>query len=86
MAGVRTNITPWARATMSPEDWTLIYDAEPRDATVLVSVNHRSRRVSLSVVQHRHVTHAGTGRTVREAWDARHVVEPLPEIVSLLNG
>jgi hypothetical protein len=83
---VRTDITPWARATMTPEDWPLIHAAEPKDATVHASVNHRSKAVYLTVVRRKTVTHEGHGRTVREAWDALRVVEPLPEIVSLLNG
>jgi hypothetical protein len=71
---------------MTPEDWEPIYTAEPKDATVHARVNHRSKSVYLTVVYRRTVTHEGSGRTVREAWDARRVVEPLPEIVSVLNG
>lgn len=83
---MRTDFTPWARATMTPEDWTILRDAEPKDARVSAIVNHRTHLLTLSVVQHRTLTHTGYGRTVREAWDARHVVEPLPQIVGLIRG
>ena len=83
---MKTDITPWARATMTPEDWQTLRDAEPKDAKVSAIVNHRTHLLTLSVVQHRTLTHTGYGRTVREAWDARHAVEPLPEIVGYLNG
>lgn len=83
---MKTDITPWARATMTPEDWAEIHAAEPKDAKVHANLHHKTRRISLSVVYRKAVLASGTGSTVREAWDARHAVEPLPEIVGYLNG
>lgn len=83
---MKTNLTPWARATMTPEDWQTLRDAQPADAKVSAIVNHRTRQITLSVVHQKTLTHTGYGRTVREAWDARHEVEPMPQIVGFLGG
>lgn len=71
---------------MTPEDWQTLRDAEPKEAKVSAIVNHRTRRLTLSVVHHKTLTYTGYGATVREAWDARREVEAAPQIVGFLTG